>query len=796
MITDDLLSHFREPAAQGDGSWTAFCPAHPDGTKHGNRSLHISRTGNKWLLKCFNDCPAESILAAAGLAVADLFDESKPRRQRLTIARKALTPRQIEQWWLAARPIAGTLAEVYLRSRGIDLDFSQLLTLRYLPDAPYYAQGKKNPKAHYPCMVAAVGDLSGGIIGIHRTYLAPTGLGKAPEDSSKKMLGAIMPWGVRLSPLPDSGLVRIAEGIETILSIAAVRGLGEAQYVAALSAEELKAWEGPEHNTIEIYADHDPAGQKSADALAVAEKLAGRRAFVFLPPAAGQDFNDVLRAEPAALAAIQGAEREVGADERREAEKPVIAVGNYGLELKTAEAWRALARHNNPPHIFVADHALVRVNSQVTPLDHYGLRHELAKAARWERETTGGATVETLPPLDICHNMIQELEPPLPHLNRVISHWLIDSAGRFITTPGYDPDSGIYLNITQPFKPEPMDVDRAVGIFDDLLSNFHWAAQSDRAHAFALLILPFVREYIRDQTPIHRIEAASPGTGKTLLARVLLSVSGCTSIMSVSPNEDELVRRLDSMVLAQRESVIIDNVTTEFKNPDLLQKITSPTTDIRRFHTQNSVTVRMRIIWALTINNPELSIDMARRSIRIRILSPVEQPDLRTDIKDLELAHTFTKRQHELSSAVYAIVKAWVDAGKPEAEAANVSFPHWAKVMGGVLQTAKIESFLEKDENDASVPIRQTYAIFIEAWWGEHGDSWRTATDLLIAASQGGVFLGKSEKDTTRVWHLGKTLSKLKDQVIGEYKIESRIQRGYLQHRLVKNDNKSENLPF
>ncbi|MBV9294296.1 MAG: DUF3631 domain-containing protein [Acidobacteriaceae bacterium] len=68
-----FLSHFREPMVGGDGFHMCFCPSHPDGAKHGNRSLQISRHGNKWLLRCFNLCDTPDIIAAAGLNMRDLF---------------------------------------------------------------------------------------------------------------------------------------------------------------------------------------------------------------------------------------------------------------------------------------------------------------------------------------------------------------------------------------------------------------------------------------------------------------------------------------------------------------------------------------------------------------------------------------------------------------------------------------------------------------------------------------------------------------------------------------------------
>src|SRR5262245_53676645 len=84
--------------------------------------------------------------------------------------------------WQSATPAGGTLAENYLVSRGL-----------YLPPPPTlrFHPGLKHPSGGiWPAMVALVthgGD--GKPVGIHRTFLARDGNGKAPVEPTKMMLG-------------------------------------------------------------------------------------------------------------------------------------------------------------------------------------------------------------------------------------------------------------------------------------------------------------------------------------------------------------------------------------------------------------------------------------------------------------------------------------------------------------------------------------------------------------------------------------------------------------------------------
>lgn len=143
--------------------------------------------------------------------------------------------------WARSIPIAGTLAETYLASRGLIYDGDALR---------FYPGGR--------AMVALITDaITGEAIGIHRTFLDRDG-----NRTKKMMLGAAAGGVVRLSADDEvtSGL-GIAEGIETALAVP-FRPVW-----ACLSAGQLAAFPvlaGIEALT--IFADQDKAGLDAANA--------------------------------------------------------------------------------------------------------------------------------------------------------------------------------------------------------------------------------------------------------------------------------------------------------------------------------------------------------------------------------------------------------------------------------------------------------------------------------------------------------------------------------------------------
>ncbi len=114
--------------------------------------------------------------------------------------------------WSKTRPIAGSIAERYLRTRGIFLD-PLPPTLRYMPDCPI----DKEWKRRHPAMVAAVQGPDRRVTAVHRTFLARDGKGKAGFKPNKMGRGKWVGGAIRLGF--DRPVLGLAEGIETALSV-------------------------------------------------------------------------------------------------------------------------------------------------------------------------------------------------------------------------------------------------------------------------------------------------------------------------------------------------------------------------------------------------------------------------------------------------------------------------------------------------------------------------------------------------------------------------------------------------
>lgn len=193
-------------------------------------------------------------------------------------------------------PLVGTLADAYLRERGI-LRASAYTALRFHPSC-YYRDLVTGRTTSYPALIAAVTDAAGAITGVHRTYLSPgphpDGFGKAKVDDPRRALGGLLGNAVRFRfPVNASVPVMAAgEGLETMLSLSHV--MPDMPIVAALTANHLAAFRFPSGcQRLYIAADADAAGRHGIEGLSRRAQKCGILPLV-LSPELG-DFNEDLR---------------------------------------------------------------------------------------------------------------------------------------------------------------------------------------------------------------------------------------------------------------------------------------------------------------------------------------------------------------------------------------------------------------------------------------------------------------------------------------------------------------------
>jgi hypothetical protein len=267
-------------------TWLACCPAHDD--REPSLAIRDGDDG-RVLVHCHAGCDQRDVLDV--LRRRGLWEEAEPSsapRSRWSPPCPIRDPEAAGRTeaalriWDAGHASRGTLVATYLASRGLDLPPGDRLR---------FHTGLKHPTGTWPGMVALVTDIADTPLGIHRTFLARHGSGKAPVSPARMSLGPIRGGAVRLAPAAQK--ITVGEGIETVLSV--MQRTGTPGW-AALSTSGLRTLVLPRLvEEVIILADADPAGEVAAQDAAARWIRDGRQVRIARPPSGFNDFNDMLR---------------------------------------------------------------------------------------------------------------------------------------------------------------------------------------------------------------------------------------------------------------------------------------------------------------------------------------------------------------------------------------------------------------------------------------------------------------------------------------------------------------------
>lgn len=467
---------------------------------------------------------------------------------------------------------------------------------------------------------------------------------------------------------------------------------------------------------------------------------------------------------------------------------PTICADCQDLRIVTAQSWEAICRANDPPRYFrytgipsrlEKDDEGVLVPRELTP-DR--LRHEMARVANWVQ---GREEEPAKPPLDVVKDLLATANPPLPILTRITDVPVFAPDGSLSMAEGYHSVGQTYrmpradLVIPEvPPVPSSSQVDAARDLILKMISEFPFVDVADRAHAVGLLLLPFVRDLINGPTPNHLIEAPQPGSGKGLLADVLLMPACGKQVSSISEarDDDEWRKRITAQLRSARPAVLLDNITRPVNSGALASALTAAVWEDRILGKSENLYFPVRCVWVMTANNPTMTTEIARRSIRVRLDAKMDRPWFRDSFTQKELRSWALANRGELVGAALTLAQAWIAAGMPAPQVKPLgSYEQWTVVIGGILQHAGISGFLTNlfefyEQADIEGAV---WRQIVEAWWEKFSSETVGVNDLFeLVLETEALDLGKGGERSQKT-AFGRRLSRQRDRVIGDHRIVS-----------------------
>jgi putative DNA primase/helicase len=366
---------------------------------------------------------------------------------------------------------------------------------------------------------------------------------------------------------------------------------------------------------------------------------------------------------------------------------------------------------------------------------------ELARVAGWQRANHKGEMMRINPPADVVAIILAHVPTwEFLTISGVTGTPYLRPDGSIVTAEGFDPVTGRVL-LAPPHidpiadQPTRADAESALQLLTDLLTEFPFVSEIDRAVALSILMTPVIRPALGAAVPLHGVRAPDAGTGKSYLldiAAMIATGSECATI-GAPGDQDELDKVLGAEILRGSPVIGIDNVNGRLGSSFLCRAITNPRIGVRPLGT--STKVEATNTWTLFANGDNILLpgDMVRRAIIARMDPDVENPELR-EFRGDPLGRVTADRGFYVR-AILTIVRAYVTAGHPGKPKPLASFSGWSDLVRGALMWLRCaDPVASIQESRADDPERGKLALLLETFPGEQ-ERYRTA-ELIAAANE------------------------------------------------------------
>ncbi len=430
--------------------------------------------------------------------------------------------------------------------------------------------------------------------------------------------------------------------------------------------------------------------------------------------------------------------------------RPTVEVGGQLRDVVQASLGALYQADKDTPTIFVQSGRLVTIHFTekkgpvIAPLVESSLRYRLTLAADFVSVRSTADDIIPIavdPPLDVVRILLNGMNPidyPFSPLAGITELPILRPDGSIHATPGYDPvTEQVYIpgNLEIPPIPErpgQEDVTSALALLNYWLAGFPFENPASKATALAVAITIVIRSIINGEVPLTLLDAPKQGSGKTILAQAIGMVGTGRRVSPNAPTNDEA--EWEKLILTWLQMspaiILIDNVMHRLESSALSTVLTSPSHQGRELGSNTSLDVPNRAVWFASGNNIRVGPDTARRCIKCRLDARMERPHARNEFQIAGGVNGFfrwtAEHRAELVAAILTLARNWFAQGKPVPDVTPLgNFEEWTTIVGGILQTSGIPSFLANlDSEDGSSSLDEEsreWGAFVEAIYAIKG---------------------------------------------------------------------------
>lgn len=420
------------------------------------------------------------------------------------------------------------------------------------------------------------------------------------------------------------------------------------------------------------------------------------------------------------------------------------------------------------------------------------LREDLAATAHFERYDARAKDYVTCdPPKDIAKTLKQRIGRfRLPILTGLVNAPTLRHDGSILAKPGYDLHTGLLFDPlgvefpVMPDRPSKADAEAALALLRDLLKDFNFVEEANRAVALSAILTATVRRSLTT-SPLHAFTAPVAGSGKSKLVDIasMIASGSEAGVTAHGKNDEELEKRLASQLLAGNSVIAVDNCEMPLGGEMLCQILTQTLVRPRILGKSKTPDLPTNTFVTATGNNLALKDDLTRRAILCSLDPKVERPEMR--IFDREPVKTARDHRVHYVIAALTILRAFHVAGRPNKPVALGSFEDWSDLVRGALMwLGCADPVSTMDKVRSRDPALEGLISVITQWQRAIGNDCVTVPEAIKRAEEmfNGDYVSPEFRDALlnvagqrgeiKSRPLGKWLSSHQDRIVAGHRIE------------------------
>jgi hypothetical protein len=278
-----------------------------------------------------------------------------------------------------------------------------------------------------------------------------------------------------------------------------------------------------------------------------------------------------------------------------------------------------------------------------------------------------------------------------------------DQEGKVIVLgQGYHRQNGGIYVLSDRHVNQGIDIETAVRDLLSLLDDFVFASPADRSRCVAGIISPALRfgRLLKADFPLDLCEADQSQAGKGFRVNLISKIYGESPFVLTLPSGrgvGSVDESISAGLLSGKGFIVLDNMRGLVNSQILESAIKGAGGKVmaRKAYSKPTLIKTDHVIWMGTSNRAEATEDLANRSIITRIRKrPLNYVYRKFNGLGL-LEHVERNKDHYLS-CFFAVVKYWVENGKPSNPICDHDFREWCGAMDWIVQNIfNLPSLLE-----------------------------------------------------------------------------------------------------